>query len=46
MDDIVKAVKPGVAHLITQQQSSNESQTCSAETQIKQSLVDVGIVSE
>ena len=30
--------------VITQQQSSSEMQTCSAETQIKQSLVDVGMV--
>ena len=46
IDDKVKAVETGVAHLITQQQSSSEMQTCSAETQIKQSLVDVGMVQE
>ena len=44
INDKVKAVETGVKHLITQQQSSNEMQTCSAETQIKQSLVDVGMV--
>ena len=35
INDKVKAVETGVKHLITQQQSSNEMQTCSAETQIK-----------
>jgi len=46
MDNKVKAVESGVAHLIAQQQGSNETQACSAETQIKQSLVDVGMVQE
>ena len=46
MDDKVKAVESGVANLITQQQNSNETQACSVETQIKQSLVDVGMVQE
>jgi len=46
MDDKVKAAESGVAHLISQQQSSNETQTVSVETQIKQSLVDMGTVQE
>lgn len=46
LEDKVQAVEYSVMNLITQQQGSNETQTRSDETQIKQSLVDVGMVQE
>ena len=46
VEDKVKVVESGVINLITQHHGGNEIQTCLVETQIKQSLVDVGTVQE